>query len=333
MRAGSQHSDPRIVPRPGRMAPIWLALALAIASPHAMAQDTEATGMLMVRIQQLRSDVASAEARVADYRAAHPDLVTSANLEQQIALTLVQLAAIDSETERRTMALEALTTLSKTTITAETVSATGDTNLMMLVQARNALQAERSELAKTFRRAHPTMVALQARLNAAEAALSAAAVTSLQAASAGAERRAAERKELETTLAALQSTAAGSANGNAELAALERSVDTARLQLEMHLAQYMAPIAPPIAEEPLISVPPMPERPSANALQALILPVGIGVAAILALLLQGAFIKRRSYRKGFADGLRQAASESERVDEWRADETADHESIEGRQVA
>jgi hypothetical protein len=81
----------------------------------------------------------------------------------------------------------------------------------------------------------------------------------------------------------------------------------------------MAPVTPPpAAEEPVLSVP-MPERPVVvNGLQSLILPIGIAVGAVLALLLQGVIVRRRSYRRGFEDGIKHAA-EDELIAEWEAD--------------
>lgn len=309
-----------------------LALLLIVTSVPAAAQDDD-SATLLARIQQLRTEVADAEQKVANYHAAHPNLGTVANVDQHISMTLAQLAAIDSETARRDLQLQALKTLNDSAITTETVAATGDASLMTLSQARDALQAERTELAKTFRRAHPTMVEMQAKLYAAEQALSAAAAGALQSATADAEARAEQRGKLEATLAELQNAATGSAIGRAELSTLERTVDTARLQLEMHLAQYLAPVTPTVIAEPHLAVPPIPKRPSTSGLQSLIMPVGIGVLTLLALVLQGSVVKRRSYRRGFADGWRQAAIDNQQVAEWQAEEAADTDVLADRQVA
>lgn len=309
--------------------PIWLVVALAgilMLATHAQAQAPgQETATLLARIQQLRGEVVAAERKIAAFHAASPDLSSTSVIDQQVSLALVQLAAADDEAARTSARLDALKTLNETGATDDAVAATGDAELINLLQAREALLQERAELAKTFGPAHPTMRELRTRIGLADRALSTAAAVDLDAVSAEAETHAAYHRQLQDRLAELQDEAADAATSNAELAALERGAATARLQLEIHLAQYMAPVTPvAAAEEPVIAIPPIPGRPvAASGLQSWILPLGIAGGAALALLLQRMMVQRRSYRRGFEDGAKHAAEEVELLTEWAADGAAD----------
>ena len=314
----------------------WLLLVFMLVLPlqHGLAQGNgvaaaATSGDLLSQIQHLRTEVADAERRIAAYRDAHPLIADASVLEQQLAILLVQIAAADERETQRLLRIEAIETAIDAGLTTDTVTGTADSSLIGLLQAKNALLNERAELALTLRPAHPTMQALQPRIAAADKALAAGATRILDTLTAEGEQQATFRAAQQEQLTTLRRQSADAAKDVAALEQLERDAAGKRIELEFYMGEYM-PDAP-ATQTIFVPGPAAPSETGGGWVEAIGLPVGIATAAIAALTIQSAILRRRHYRRGFDAGVLYAAEEAgpeqDVLAEWEEDSMGDGEPV------